>query len=50
MNKIEIFNIGTGVTQVWTKNANDWRYIKRTNVKTWRSRVKLSDKLKGARS
>ena len=50
MNKLEIFNVGLGF-QVWIKNANDWRYIKRVNVReTWRSKVKLSNKLKGARS
>jgi hypothetical protein len=50
MKSITIFNPSKGF-QVWIKNDNNWRYIKRTNVReTWRSRVKLSDKLKGARS
>jgi hypothetical protein len=45
MNKLEIFNVGLGF-QVWIKNANDWRYIKRVNVReTWR-KAKLSDRLK----
>lgn len=50
MNKIELFNVGVGF-QVWTKSANNWRYIKRVNVReTWRSKIKLSDKVKGSRS
>ena len=34
--KIQIYNVALGQLELWIKNGNDWRYIRRLNAKTWK--------------